>query len=379
MISSISDSELLEDYMPRALRAVSFYKIENDVVDSDTVLKYGFPQRVDTQAFLYNPSIADSKGVEIPSPDKPWTIDEFKTAITKLNDQSNPADKQFGFSFQDLPDSAFPLFYGNAGADFKNYVIDRVHIQIESEESINSLQFMYDIVNVNRLTPIFADQGSENTIKGFLTAGNISSTFGYAAEMKSIFSRPTVFDDPADIGIARIPQIENGTGAPLETIALMINSQSSSEEKETAIELAQYLSSLDAQIENAANEYLLPSISKAYDDGTIKNDLIIKNYKLILQDARELPISKYWNPLIDGASIEIGEMLNGDQNGTVAARAIGIRWSFILPSVDKIPPIQPVGVEAEAAESSPGLVIGLALFSIASIVIVKRKRRRVNL
>ncbi|MHA1226859.1 MAG: extracellular solute-binding protein, partial [Candidatus Hodarchaeales archaeon] len=99
MITSVDLANASTEYMAKALRAVSYYEIKDDIINANNILYYGYPQRVDTQAFLYSHSFAKEMRADIAATGETWDITAFKNAITKLNDQSDPANKKYGFSF----------------------------------------------------------------------------------------------------------------------------------------------------------------------------------------------------------------------------------------------------------------------------------------
>jgi arabinogalactan oligomer/maltooligosaccharide transport system substrate-binding protein len=387
LISAVDEEDFVTDFMSESLRAVSFYEIVDDIINPNNVLTYGFPQRVDTQAFLYSKSVASSMGAMIPTSDQSWDTTEFKTAITKLNDQSDPGNKKYGFSFTDLPAGAEPIFYGNNGEKFSDYTVDRAHIAIEIDESTNALQFMYDVVQTNRLTPDYSDQGTTNTFSHFAGIGDVASTFGFAAEIKNYLSG-SQFLDPANLGIAPVPMNSGATGAPIQVMALMVSDSSSIDEKATSIELAKALTDEQAMVKNAKDEFLLPSSLSAFNHADLTSNSIVQDFKNLLVHIRELPISKYWDLTQEGFAIEVGEMLNGDQNGTTAAVAIRIRWSFALPASAGIPPILPFEEEttipsstdtttdettSTTTQGTPGFEILIFTLGI-SIALIRRKK-----
>jgi ABC-type glycerol-3-phosphate transport system substrate-binding protein len=372
-IEPIAKADLETEFMPKALRAVSYYEIVNDVINVNNITYYGFPLSVDTQAFLYSQSKVDSKGVTIPAIDGSWTPTEFKAAITRLNDQSNPADKKYGFSFVNMPDGAEALFYGNGGLKFSNYTVDQGHIAIESESSKSALQFMYDIVQTNRLTPEYKDQNSTNTYSHFAEIGDVASTFDYAFRIKK-YLEGSQFSSVSNLGIAPIPLASNGTGGPLFVTSLMVSSGSSTDEQATALDLAQALTSESALVANAKDEYILPSSWKAFDHADLADNQIIQDFKIALENAREQPISKFWTLVREVFSGELKEMLGGLQNGSIAARAIGIGWSFVLPA-SVASPIPPVGDDVPISNGTPAASILFIVFALGvSAMMIRRKR-----
>ncbi len=387
LISAIDETDLVTDFTLESLRAVSYFEIVNDIINPNNILSYGYPQRVDTQAFLYSKSIATSMGATIPEIDQNWDVLTFKSAITKLNDQSDPGNKKYGFSFTDLPAGADPLFHGNNGIKFLDFSVDKAHIAIESNSSVDALQFLYDVVQTNRLTPDYADQGTANTFSHFAELGDVASTFGFAADIKNYLTG-SQFSDPTNLGIAPVPMNSGATGAPLQVIALMLSDSSTLDEKATAKDLAKTLTSEEAMVKNAKDEYLLPSSLGVYDHVDLTSNSVIQSFKILLENARELPISKYWDSTQEDYSIEIGEMLNGDQNGATAAIAIRIRWSFALPTSAGIPPILPfeeettipttttettTGETTETTQDTSRLELFIVLIGICGVLLLKKR------
>ena len=88
----IPADSLADDYIKEAKRMVSYYAREDGVYDLTTLAYYGFPLSVDTLAFIYNTDEVSSASV--PEITGSWTAEEFQSQITKMNDQSNPEDKQ---------------------------------------------------------------------------------------------------------------------------------------------------------------------------------------------------------------------------------------------------------------------------------------------
>lgn len=383
MISPIEETQFLEEYMDDAKRAVSYYEIIDNVIQSSSILYYGFPYSTDVQAYAYNKDIAASMGAIIPEIGTGWTIDEFKTALTKMTDQSDPVDKKFGFSFTELPNAVEPIFYGMGGLKFRNLTLDKGHVDIQSDKSIETLQFIYDVVNKYRLTPAWAEQGVTKTFNNIAINGSVASTFLFSSELKH-YLLGDMFTDASNMGIAQTPIDEGATGTPLHVKTIMISSQS--QNQNDAIELAQYLTSENAMFENAVVENILPAIWSVFDDETLDSS-ILQDYKIVLENAKIMPISKYWIPIQADFAVEVGEMLNGDQNGSVAARALNIKWSFILPLDAGYPPIGPVEIPVDTNTSTdtdtsngddketpwPLTSVIFAIGSISVISIIKKR------
>lgn len=376
MLHSIADESFLTEFMPEALRAVSYYEIENDIVQGDSLLYYGFPQYVDAQAFVYNKELA--AGATIPSIDGSWTSEEFFSAIVNMNDQSDPENKEYGISFGDMPNSAEPLFYGLGGLKFSDYTVDSSHIQIEANASIDALDFIYKIVNVNRLTPEYTTtETPENSVvlQNFATDGNVLSTFAFASDISDILDGAQFLDD-SNLGYAPIPQDAIGNGGPLQVMALMINSGLEGDILNSTIELAQHMTSSESIILNAENEILLPPSWVSFEDPGLMELDIIQGYKTILEQATQEPISKYWETLDGSLKTELLNMVTKNQIAEITARGIAVRWGFALPTNQGYPPINPyTGDQTSTGIAGYNSVYFLGFLGIGMSIVLLRKKK----
>lgn len=329
-IAPLSVGDLQYNYISQALRAVSYFYVENGEYNTQLLAYYGIPQYVDVMAFVYNKD--EVKTASIPNADGSWTVDDFQQAITRMNDQSLPDDKQFGFSFLNFLDAELALFNGADGVLFANDTVDANHNQILEENSVNALKFMYDMVNYYELTPSYKSGyyvNVDNSLKmekiyeDFAVNGNVSSTMLFARDMKKLMSEG-IFSDASKLGIAPTPR-NTDDGAPfLSVTALMISNSTS--HKEEALDLANYLCSPDSMKEYASNEYLLPAIESVYSDTALSNNEIIQSYKPLVENAKGVPISRYWSSFVkDIFKGEVTAMIRGAQNATLCANALQVK------------------------------------------------------
>ncbi|MHA1745512.1 MAG: hypothetical protein ACTSWW_05905, partial [Promethearchaeota archaeon] len=309
-----------------------------------------------------------------------WTSEEFFSTIVAMNDQSDPENKKYGISFGDLPDSVEPLFYGLGGFKFSDHIVDSSHIQIESNESLEALDFIYKIVNVNRLTPEYtATDTPENSkvLESFATDGNVLSTFAYASEIQFYLDGPQFLDE-SNLGFAPIPQDASGSGGPFQVMALMISSAVEGEVLNSTIELAQHLTSAESIVLNAENEFLLPPSWGAFDNPALLELDFIQGYKTILTQTTQEPISKYWDTLDGSFKTELLNMLTKNQPAEITGRGIAVRWGFALPTNQGYPPINPYTAEEGStgiAGYSPLYFLGFLGIGM-SIVLLKKKKEK---
>jgi ABC-type glycerol-3-phosphate transport system substrate-binding protein len=371
-IQDINSTFFIEDYMMKARRAISYYKVENYVVSSDIVY-YGFPQYVDTVGYLYNTEKVTAS-VSIPSYDGTWDLEAFKSAVSAMNDQSdpNPDNKKYGFSFMDLPYGPNALFFGGGGLYFTDLIMDGSHNEVLSNQSLDAMEYVYDLVNTYKLSIDYSEQGTNKTFSHFAEVGNVASTLSLASDLKYLLNG-SQFSDPSKLGVAPAPMDEIGQYAPIEVTALMINSQSSN--TDNAIKLAQALSSKNAMIENAKNEYLLPAIESAYDDENIMNNRFIQAFKEYIDQASIKPISQYTSIVKAAEIVQLNNMLEGKQNGLSTCTGLNLLFSSSLPINANIDPIP---LEGESAISGANSILIIGIIGLTSMLIFFTKKRKMR-
>ena len=323
----IPADSLADDYIKEAKRMVSYYAREDGVYDLTTLAYYGFPLSVDTLAFIYN---TDEQGVAIiPDTDGSWTTAEFKTAVTRMNDQSIPSDKQFGFTYINFLETGEALFLGAGGQMFSEYTIDQNHVTSNSTESREALTFIYKFgvcPGCFELIPSYSDDYTINNTfrtdliyEDFAINGNISSTMLFARQLTNLTSSG-IFADATKLGIAPCPVDENGQDPFLEVMALMINSQTSHEEE--ALNLAEFLSSKSSMVEMADNENIPPAILSAYDDTALTDNDIIQMYEPLVKQGSSKPLSRFWLRVEEIFEVQITKTMKGLQDGGTTGIAL---------------------------------------------------------
>ncbi|MHA1887174.1 MAG: sugar ABC transporter substrate-binding protein [Promethearchaeota archaeon] len=390
-ISPLSVDELQYEYISQALRAVSYFFVDDGEYNTQLLTYYGIPQFVDVMAFIYNKD--EMRTATIPTVDGSWTIDDFKQAITRMNDQSLPNDKQFGFSFLNFLDTEFALFFGAGGILFANDTVDAKNNQILEDYSVNALKFIYDMVNYYELTPSYKSGyyvNVDNSLKmdkiydDFAVNGNVSSTMLYAQNMKKLLSSG-IFTDISKLGIAPTPRNTADNAPYLSVTALMLSN--STTHREEALDLANYLCSPDAMKEYATNEYLLPAIDSVYSDTALAGNTIIQSYKPFVDTAQGIPISRFWNVFVkDIFDGEVTSMIRGAQNASTCAVSLQIRLDYQIlnqadhPSIHQdVSNFKYYGEEESAGGipfGSPQILGIFSLLGIGLILLLNKKNRR---
>ncbi|MCF2141825.1 MAG: extracellular solute-binding protein [Candidatus Lokiarchaeota archaeon] len=374
-IAPLAVNDLQYNYIPQALRAVSYFYVENGEYNTQMLAYYGIPQTVDVMAFVYNKDKVNT--ATIPEIGGSWDMAAFQQAITRMNDQSLPDNKQFGFSFLNFKDAELTLFKGDGGILFENDSVDAQHNKILENYSIDALNYIYNIVNYYELTPSYKTGfyvNVDNSLKtdkiydDFAINENVSSTMLFAQDMKKLTS-DGIFSDISKLGLAPTPKNSKGKSPFLEVTAIMISN--STTKREDALNLANYLCSPDSMKEYAINEFLLPAIDSVYSDESLSNNFIIQSYKPLVEQAEGVYISRFWDLYIkDIFESEVTAMIRDAQNGSTCATSLQVRIDAkVLRQADHPAIGQDISSFKFYGETSGGISFGSPSLVIISSII----------
>lgn len=106
---------------------------------------YALPQEVSPYVIYYNKDMFEAAGLEMPTDD--WTIDEFYEAAKALTD---PEKNVYGYRYASGADP-FLGWLSRADVDFDT---SGTEVQgLDTQEALNALEFLYNLVVVDQISP----------------------------------------------------------------------------------------------------------------------------------------------------------------------------------------------------------------------------------
>lgn len=106
---------------------------------------YALPQEVSPYVIYYNKDMFEAAGLEMPTDD--WTIDEFYEAAKALTD---PEKNVYGYRYASGADP-FLGWLSRAGVDFDTSGTEVPGL--DTQEALNALEFLYNLVVVDQISP----------------------------------------------------------------------------------------------------------------------------------------------------------------------------------------------------------------------------------
>jgi multiple sugar transport system substrate-binding protein len=216
------------DYFPAGLAENLTPYIQRDKVDLSPFPKaliemytyngnlYGLPKDYDTIGLYYNKGLFDAKGVAYPTDN--WTWDDLRKAAVALTD---PAAGVWGFvSGFSGQENIYPWVVTNNGP---LVTPDRRLMKMNTPETIEAIQFLFDLINVYKVSPTGASQKE-------VSAGDLFQAGKAAMVATGSWAVPPLYDAFGDrLGVVRIP-INKRPGNVIHGLSFVMSAKSQNKE-----------------------------------------------------------------------------------------------------------------------------------------------------
>ena len=243
-ITDLVPSELKDDILEGAWEAVTF----DEAV-------YAVPFLLDAQVIFANKTLLDAANIEVPSPDDPWTWDEFAAISKQLTDADtagvawtlkDPANRilnlalNYGGGFFEESDGAATAVFGDAEKE----VLQRIHDQLYVDKSAAT-----DAIGM----------GGSDPLPGFF-AGQ------YAMLPKGIWFRQQIIEQAPDgfewVTIPALAGDSQAQAAAPQTVSIAAES----EHPEEAMAFLEYLLNAENQARLAKGDWMIPASQGAAEN-----------------------------------------------------------------------------------------------------------------
>lgn len=145
---------------------VNSYRYDGKLQGTPDGALYGLPKDVGPFAMGYNKTMLEAEGIELPSPDEPYTWDEWLDVlkqVTKDTDGDNEVD-QWGTGLN--VQWNMQGFAWSNGADWTNE--DRTEVTVDTPEMAEALQYIADMTTVDKVTPNAEQAATLNTYQRWM-------------------------------------------------------------------------------------------------------------------------------------------------------------------------------------------------------------------
>jgi multiple sugar transport system substrate-binding protein len=146
---------------------------------------YGFPRDNDTKVIFYNKALFRQAGV--PFPKAGWTWQDLRQAALKLTKRQGSRVSQYGFAFET---NWWYLYMWQNGADLFDNNSNPTKVTMNSPQAAEALQFMADLINVDKVTPAAGDIADSSKIGPLFASGQLAMAFGNHALIPTFTKTP---------------------------------------------------------------------------------------------------------------------------------------------------------------------------------------------
>lgn len=244
--------EPLDAFVERdALNLDDFYPALLDAFRVDGTL-YGLPRDNDTKVIYYNRAHFQEAG--LPEPRAGWTWDDLRAAARTLS-RTDANGIRYGFGFE--PDYWWMIWVWQGGGEVVDDPRYPTRVLVDSPESVQSLQFLCDLIHLDDVTPPAAQLNTDD-LNHLFREGRVSMIFGNHAHVPWFTEAAGLSWDVAPLPQnARRVNVAGGAGFTVSR---------RSQNKDAAWQLVKFLTSPKAQAILAESGVITPARRSVRED-----------------------------------------------------------------------------------------------------------------
>lgn len=293
--------EALASFLPNAMEDVTWGGI-----------KYGVPLDINTTFLIYNKQMFKAAGLAEPGPDYNFT--RLREDARKL---TIPAQNRYGLAITPGAWDVFGLIRANGGELLKEQA-GQVVAQLDAEPNVQMLQFLSDLVNLDKLMPVPRYTKEASPVELF-KQGKIAMFFSGPWDLKEIETKgpPGLY---AEVGTALMPHGIEGktTGSVQGGGSLFV--PKGAKNREAAFEFMKWAANPKYQMKLAREMGRYPVLTDLYKDPFFTGQPILQPFLEQLKTARPYRLEAYAQADITWEQ-SVGSILSGGDPKTTLADA----------------------------------------------------------
>jgi len=149
---------------------------------------YGFARDNDTKVVFYNKTLFEEAG--LPYPASGWTWEGLRQASIGLTKREGGEMTQYGFAFE--PNDWWRLWVWQGGGEVYDDDFAATRTVIDSPEAIEAIQWLADLVNIDKVTPPYDVQKTSLGIGQLFQEGKLAMAFGNHALLPGFAATPSL-------------------------------------------------------------------------------------------------------------------------------------------------------------------------------------------
>ncbi len=245
-----------------------YYNSETGAVGEDGGL-YGLPKDLGPWAMVYNKTLFEQKGIPLPDPEEPMTLDEFVDVAKKLTSGSG-VEKVYGTANYTLESAVW-----SNNADFLSE--DKKTITVDTPEFAEALQWVADLALVHGVAPTTSEAAASGWFERWCN-GKVGMAW------MGPWDQPTFWESVTFEWDIMPTPVNAKTGKAISWLgsaALCVSSKS--QEAQAAYELEEFLCmDEEAQTINCESGQAVPNIIELAENDYLAMDKMPANKRVFL-------------------------------------------------------------------------------------------------
>lgn len=230
---------------------------------------YAVPKDYDTIGLFYNKTLFDK--AHIPYPTNNWTWDDVRAAAKKLT----IAGKQWGIADENSSQEVeYPLMV-SAGSQIISK--DKKSVDVDSASSLKAIQFLYDLMYVDKSAPTGQWQTDNDPYQAFMSGKIAMITAG------DWNAHPFYQALGSKVGVVKFPKFDGNSGNIIHGIGWVVNANS--KQKAADMKFEEYLGSKAAALTQADTGTVIPAYNGTQEPW-VKSMKGFSNLQIFLDQAK---------------------------------------------------------------------------------------------
>ncbi|MGW2560427.1 ABC transporter substrate-binding protein [Streptomyces sp. NPDC001514] len=224
---------------------------------------YGVPFLQEPRVLIANKKLLDASGVRIPTPERPWSWEEFRAIAKKMTAQLGHEKYAVAWPFKDPVSATLNLGLSAGGQMFQRGQDGRVRIEFTDADALVP-ETVHDQVNVDRSASRTAlGGGGSDSLPGFFGGKYAMVPLGFSYRQQVVQQAPEGFEWtvlPAPAGSEGLAQ-----GVSPQTLSVAEDSP----HKKEAVEFIDFLLQPRNMVRLAKGDWMLPTGTQALADAAL--------------------------------------------------------------------------------------------------------------
>ncbi|MDX2074792.1 MAG: extracellular solute-binding protein [bacterium] len=291
---------------------------------------WGLPQVTDAPALVYNKSLLEAAGVEVPT-----TMDELIAAAEAIAALSTEEAPVYGIATLWAEYAFQPFMWAYGGSLITVNEDGTYSIGINSEGTVEALGVVKGLLDSGVMGPGYDPANQYGNSMTAFKDGQVGFFIMGPWATADILSGAAFAETPENLGVAAIPAGPAGQGSPVGGHGYTI--YAGTDYPEESLAFIRCLNSVENQVTLATELNLVPTLLEAYENEELAANEILQGFLAQMQVATNRPVLVAGGSIYTEFSVQYQEVLLNGKDAQEAMDAVAAAWELLLESEPPVP------------------------------------------